>query len=139
MFPTWRWQPWKVQLHLSRDSVAAGDDVDSHDRNLNVARRQKLSDLVQTLVHDGYLPSIIGGRATWVVRAGEGGKVLAVVAAQWVRPELVVGPHTRVGAVGASLYFRYLTQRDPQTVLAQIRSARSDAELEMALARFARA
>ena len=30
------WQPGVVRLHLSRDSVAAGDDADSHDLDVEV-------------------------------------------------------------------------------------------------------
>jgi hypothetical protein len=112
-----------VLLHLSRDSVAAGDDVESHDQDVEVDERRNLATFIQMTVRDGYLPIISGGKATWVALSGRRGKWLAVVAAQWKQPQLIVDFGTEVGAIGDSLHFRYLTQRDPQELLDEVRAA----------------
>jgi hypothetical protein len=122
------WQPGAVHLRLSRDSVAAGDDVESHDQDVDVDERRNLATFLQMTIRDGYLPIISGGKATWVAMSGRRGKPLAVVAAQWKSPQLVVDFGTEVGAIGDSLHFRYLTQRDPQEVLDEMRAARARTE-----------
>ena len=73
------------------------------------------------IVRDGYLPIVSGGKATWVAMSGRGGKSLAVVATQWKSPQLVVEFGTEVGAIGDSVHFRYITQRDPQHLLDEMR------------------
>lgn len=121
------WQPGTVRLHLSRDSVASGDDVDSHDRDVDVDERCSLATFIQMTVRDGYLPIISGGKATWVAMSGRNGKPVAVVAADWTKPELIVGSRTEVCSIGDSLHFRYLTQRDPQELLDEMRAAHTRA------------
>jgi hypothetical protein len=116
-----------VRLHLSRDSVAAGDDVEAHDQDVEVDERRNLATFIQMTVRDGYLPTISGGKATWVAMSGRHGKPLAVVAAQWKAPQLIVAFGTEVGAIGDSLHFRYLTQRDPQELLDEMRAAHAGA------------
>ena len=118
------WQPLRVQLHISRDSVAAGDDVEPHDTAIEVDERRNLATFIQLLHRDGYLPRVSGGQATWIALAGRRDRALAAVAEQWKSPELVVEFGTEVGAIGDSLHFRYQTQRDPQLVLDELRAAR---------------
>jgi hypothetical protein len=112
-----------VRLHLSRDSVAAGDDVESHDETVEVDERRNLATFIQLTVRDGYLPTVLGGMASWVAMAGRSGKPLAIVAAQWKVPQLVVDFGTEVGSIGDSLHFRYVSQRDPQDVFDEMRAA----------------
>ena len=91
-----------MQFHISRDSVAAGDDVESHDMVIEVDERRNLATFIQLLRRDGYLPRISGGQATWIALAGRRGRALAVTAEQWKLPELVVEFGTEVGAIGDS-------------------------------------
>jgi hypothetical protein len=67
-----------MRMRLSRDSVAAGDDVESHDEIREVDPRRPLERLVRELHRDHYLASIQGGRATWIVRTSKNGEALAV-------------------------------------------------------------
>ena len=117
------WQAFGVRILLSRDSVAAGDDVESHDLEIEVDERRNLSTFIQMTVRDGYLPRISGGKATWVCMSGRRGRPLAVVAEQWKTPRLIVAFGTQVGSIGDALHFRYLSQRDPQDVLDEYRPA----------------
>jgi hypothetical protein len=111
-----------VRILLSRDSVAAGDDVESHDLEIEVDERRNLSTFIQMTVRDGYLPRISGGNATWVCMSGRRGRRLAVVAEQWKTPQLIVTFGTQIGSIGDSLHFRYVSQRSPQDVLDQYRA-----------------
>jgi len=122
-----------MRIQVSRDSVAAGDDIESHDVYFDVDEEQNLAEFIQRMVGVSYLASIGGGLATWVVRAGRGGAPLAIVAQQWAEPVLLLDQSTVVKAIGDELHFSYLAQRDPQKVLEQVTAARSDAELEAAL------
>ena len=113
-----------MQLHISRDSVAAGVDIESHDTAIEVDERRNLATFIQLLRRDGYLPRVSGGQATWIAMAGRRGQALAVVAEQWKSPELVVEFGTEVGEIGDSLHFRYQKQRDPQLMLEELLAAR---------------
>jgi len=115
-----------VLIHLSRESVAAGDDVESHDQDVEVDNRRSLVLVLADITRDGYLPLIQGGRATWLVRANRGGRVLAVLAQnwdRWDRAALVVEPSIDVSEVGDTLHFEYLAQRDATGVLDEFRSS----------------
>ncbi|MFD7583731.1 hypothetical protein ACFV61_35720, partial [Kitasatospora sp. NPDC059817] len=73
-----------MRIHLTRDSVAAGDDAGApHPAALTLPDDL---DLPQALVALGlprpYLPLIGGGRASWILRTGDGAP-LAVLAQQW--------------------------------------------------------
>lgn len=52
-------------LHITRDSVAAGDDVDApHRRRITVAASTSLSEVLAEVRRLGYLARISGGKAT---------------------------------------------------------------------------
>jgi len=56
-----------MQVFLTRDSVAAGDDVDApHDMTITVPDGSSIEAIVATVAKSGYLASIRGGKATWV-------------------------------------------------------------------------
>jgi hypothetical protein len=108
-----------VLIRLSRDSVAAGDDLESHDQELEVDGRRPLARFVYDLVRDHYLPSIQGGNATWIVRTSRQGTVLGVVSTRYHDPQplhFIDGRHRDLSEVGGTLYFEYAAQRDPQEV-----------------------
>jgi hypothetical protein len=113
-------------LHLSRDSVTAGDDVESHDQDFEIDGRRALVLVIAAIARDGYLPSIQGGHATWVVRTTERGRALAVLAQKWHswdRAELLVEPSIDMSRVGDTLHFEYLAQRATKAVLNELRSS----------------
>jgi hypothetical protein len=101
-----------VELRISRDSVAAGDDVDPHDRVIDVDGHTALGDIVASILGRNYLASIRGGEATWVVRAGRRGEALGVVAQQWATPRLL-HPEAAITTLGHELHFDYQAQNDP--------------------------
>lgn len=106
-----------MNLRLSRDSVAAGDDVDSHDQLLTIESEQTVAAVLGSVARGNYLAWISGGRATWVATAGRHGRPLAVVAQEWESPRFVVDPNTEIGAIGGAVHFQYLAQRDPHAAL----------------------
>lgn len=111
-------------LHLTRDSVAAGDDLDApHASTLLVPDDQTTEALIAAIHASGYLPRIAGGAATWSVVSD---RPLAVIAQQWPEPRMVTGlPHPpeqlRREGGGYRFHVNYLVQQDPVTVLEVLR------------------
>ncbi|MGW3179998.1 hypothetical protein ACWDD9_12105 [Kitasatospora sp. NPDC001119] len=109
-----------MRIHLTRDSVAAGDDADAP--HAGTATLPDGLDAPAALTALGLprprLPLIGGGLATWVVRAADG-TPLAVLAQQWPRPRPLPawqGPLDRLaGADGTvRLHVEYRRQLDPE-------------------------
>jgi hypothetical protein len=115
-----------VKVTVDRMSVAAGDDAVPHARLIDVPPDRRLSDVVNDLVEHHYLASIVGGRATWILVAGQ--RPLAVLAQQWAEPRYLVDsaqPISSFGTTdGVSLMFRYWLQRDPDHVFAELAAGR---------------
>ena len=115
-----------MQITLTRDSVAMGDDaLAPHERTVELPDPATVGDAV-AVVARGYLASISGGRATWVVRVGASAlssdrPAVAVVAQQWTGPVLLVDPATPLGPDERLVHADYLTQRDPDVVLEELR------------------
>jgi hypothetical protein len=112
-----------MEVRLTRDSVAAGDDVESHDVSFEIDHRRKLSLFLVEIGRRSYLPGIHGGAATWVVRTGRGGQPVAVIAAQWNEPAMLVGRGAELAEFGDAYLFEYLAQEDPQAVVNRLRPA----------------
>jgi len=112
-----------MEVKLTRDSVAAGDDVESHDVSFEIDHRRKLSLFLAEIGRRSYLPRIYGGAATWVVRTGRGGQPVAVIAAQWIAPAMLVSLGAELSDFGDTYHFEYLAQEDPQAVLNHLRPA----------------
>lgn len=83
--------------------------------------RRKLANFLAEIGRRSYLPSIHGGAATWVVRAGRGGPAVAVIAAQWSNPVLLVDSSVELADYGDTFHFEYLAQEDPQAVMDRLR------------------
>lgn len=112
-----------LQVHLTRDSVAAGDDFDPpHSRHLRVPKRDHALALVGEVLKHSYLPCIVGGKATWVVTSHE---PFAVCAQEWAEPKNLGLPvpieilATEGGEI--RLHFSYIGQVDPMVVLNVLR------------------
>jgi hypothetical protein len=107
-----------VRVLLTRNSVAAGDDIDApHKKRVTLADCDLATDLVDFIVAKGYLPKIVGGAATWVATSHE---PFAVCAQQWSQCKPLKQP-TRVSALKATdgavrIHFSYLAQMDPEVV-----------------------
>jgi hypothetical protein len=106
-----------VQVRLTRDDVAAGDDPE--ERVLEVDERQKLSQFL-TSTGRTYLPRIYGGHATWIVRRGRRGKAIAVFAQEWGRAEMIGSATESIAAI-CDLHFEYRAQADAGETLDEMR------------------
>jgi hypothetical protein len=116
-----------MKAYVTRDSVAAGDDVDApHARTLELPDVGDVRALV-TAVKGGYpLPGISGGKATWVLSSGT---PLAVVAQQWARHRLVCWKAMRISELDVNagvlgLHFSYLAQIPPEQAVDVLRRLR---------------
>src|SRR5262249_7279956 len=115
-----------VSLVVQRDSVCAGDDCDApHELKLSVGDNT-LRDVVRELLGKGYLASIAGGRATWILEAS---RPLAVLAQQWEQPRFLVDPEAAIGKYISrdrppDLRLRYWCQVDPDKVFECLRDGR---------------
>jgi hypothetical protein len=104
-----------VKVFVTRDSVAAGDDIESHDRKFKIPDVKDIPSLVREVVAGYDLPRIGMGQATWCLASGS---PLAVVAQQWSEPKIIASAISRLtdcdiehGVV--RLHFSYLAQIDP--------------------------
>ena len=92
---------------IDRDSVHAGDDLESHAMSITLNPLATLRTLIEVIQDMDYLPRISGGKATWVVYSS--GKPLGVFAQQWSEPKLTVPPEGIVdenfGNIGSRLLF----------------------------------
>ena len=115
-----------MSVIVDRDSVAAGDDTDSHAVTASVPVASNLAELVTSAVHVCPLPSISGDRATWLIDVG--GTCVGVIAQQWSRPKFVVSEHLSVTQLftgsSSKVQFRYWNQADPDVVFAALRDGR---------------
>jgi hypothetical protein len=117
-----------LTLHLTRDSVAAGDDVDApHEMALLVADEATTEEMIAAIQAAEYLPRIASGRATWSVFSE---RTLAVIAQQWPEPRMVSdGPHPpgqlQQDGSGYRFHVKYHAQQDPETVLAMMRKVQA--------------
>jgi hypothetical protein len=117
-----------MEFHVDRDSVAAGDDVESHARRFTFPDGLAIEEVVERIVASGYLPMIAGGAATWSVSSGV---PIAVVAQQWPHAKHVSWQRVdasklrrRDGVIG--LRFDYHAQREPEVVLEILRRLHLD-------------
>lgn len=118
----------KITVHLNRDSVHPGDDLESHASTVEVDSAQDIGSLLKQLARN-YLPSIAGGKATWIVScSGNCLRPLGVLAQQWKDPHLRVPAEALVGHVlgteRPSISFEYWCQKDPTLVFSAISSGK---------------
>ncbi|MGJ8730975.1 hypothetical protein ACRW9N_10950 [Listeria aquatica] len=57
-------------IDIDRESVAMGDDVDSHKMSLQIDSSTTYRFLFKGLLKNGYIPSIQGNNVVWVLRHG---------------------------------------------------------------------
>jgi hypothetical protein len=111
--------PWriiaggKLTVAITRDSVAMGDDVESHDRFVQANRNSTLGEVVVDILGAGYLPGIVGGKATWRIHLGRDGEPVGVAAQQWQAPRFCGDPARPIAVLPHRVHFEYLTQQDP--------------------------
>lgn len=109
-----------MKIYATRDSVAAGDDVDApHERVFSFPEPLSTLDAISRIVADGYLAKIAGGQATW---SAVSGVPLAVVAQQWSEPRVVPWRDLPLSELEQQdgmyrIHFNYHVQRNPEDVL----------------------
>ena len=127
-------------VSIDRDSVHAGDDLESHVMSITLAPSATLRTLIDVIQEMDYLPPISGGKATWVVYSS--GKPLGVLAQQWSEPKLTMPDHSVVDQYFANieprLLFRYWCQADPDQVFSAIKAGYAHCECESQMQRLHR-
>ena len=112
-----------VIIAVDRDSVAAGDDTESHAATAMVSADSNVIELIAAALRACPLASISGDKATWLIDVDS--TCIGVIAQQWPRPKFIIAEHTRVTDVlagkGKSVHFRYWCQADPDAVFAAVR------------------
>ena len=112
---------------FQRDSVAAGDDVTApHQETIKFESSASIESVLEKILAARYLPSIQGGKATWIV---VGKFPLAVVAQQWLHPRYMIASTTPVEeliefSAKYQLDFRYWAQADPNKVVDSIKQGK---------------
>ena len=120
-----------MSLYVTRESVAAGDDVDApHARTFSIPEAASLETVLATVLAARYLPSISGGLATWSVASNI---PLAVIAQQWSAPRMLFCTGEDLKMLDREhgvlrLHFNYHAQLDPEIVLEVLRRLRLRAE-----------
>ena len=103
-----------------RDSVAAGDDAFApHEKKVKVENDETIESVIEKISAGPYLPSIQGGKATWIV-IGKG--PLAIIAQQWPKPYYLVEPGAPIENLieftnDHQLEFKYWCQVEPNEVI----------------------
>ncbi|MGY6161181.1 hypothetical protein [Paraburkholderia strydomiana] len=107
------------KIVVTRDSVAAGDDIDApHRLEFGISSDRAIADILRYVSQLSYLPSVVGGKATW---SAVSGRPLAVIAQQWPAPKpLSVLPiafsDLDSRSDGLYLHFNHHAQVDPDIV-----------------------
>jgi hypothetical protein len=118
-----------LTVQVDRNSVHASDEAPP--KRITVQPDATIRTMLELATAEAYLPSISGGKATWVVESAAAGAGVAFVpialcAQQWAEPVFLVASDSSVAALFGSatprLYFRYRCQEDPSAVLAEIRA-----------------
>ena len=113
-----------MKLHITRDSVALGDDIDApHDASLTIHEPRSIPELVAAVIERYPLPRISAGRATWVLMSRV---PLAVLAQEWSEPRTFTRPadwSRDLDWEGKTLrlHIRYLAQKPPDLVYEVLR------------------
>ncbi len=107
-----------MHLLVTRDSVHASDDIDPpHQRRFEIEQPVDVLRLVETVAKTGYLPLIMGGKATWVVLS----PVPVCIYTQQTGTATSVSMDVRLGELEQHdgifrLHFSYLAQLEPELV-----------------------
>lgn len=116
-----------MKLHITRDSVAAGDDVDApHDREMDLPEGCTVEQAVTLIFEADYLANIVGGKATWSIVSN---RPIAVGAQQWENPKMLSAFPYEFGELNVEngvlhIHITYHAQQDPDVVFEVLRHLR---------------
>ena len=113
-----------MKVHLTRDSVANGDDA--YPKELIVSNDAGLAEILRVVSHSNFLASISGGKATWTIVSRI---PIAVVAQQWEEPKMLM-PVPSLSSLNfsgnvLSMHFEYRVQQDPNLVYEEFQRVHS--------------
>lgn len=112
-----------MKVHVTRDSVCQADDVDApHARQFTFPYGSSTQEFLSKIVKSGYLASIDGGYASWVVISNI---PIAVVAQQWPAARLLtlsLNDQEKTDRANGeiTLHFEYHQQADPEAIYARL-------------------
>ncbi len=113
-----------MKIRINRDSVCAGDDCISHEKEFEIKDDMTLSEFLEIQKDVFPLASISGGKATWVLK---GETYLAVLAQQWSEPKyaadalsLIKDNLNKSDKYRGELHFHYYAQDNPIKVYNKI-------------------
>jgi hypothetical protein len=105
-----------MQLRVSRSSLNAADDVESHEQVFDVDPRRTVVAVIDEVVRrGGFLPRA-GMGDCWTARDGRGGPALAVViqgGSSWESARSLASPDTEIAAVADVLFFEHAARHSP--------------------------
>ena len=113
----WRKQKLNnLRISIDRDSVCAGDDIDSHRIELEFDEKATIQDLINKIKKINYLAQISGGKATWILM--KQGNEIAVLAQQWRNAKYLISEKTLLSDLTLKenqigLFFKYRGQWPP--------------------------
>lgn len=113
-----------IKIMLTRDSVCAGDDFDGlHKKILNLYPDESVNKLIDKIFEIKYLPTISGGKATWVVKTNTIN--IAVLAVQWNQVKYFIDDKLTLDKLGLidnklNINIEYYTQIDPEYIYKEI-------------------
>jgi hypothetical protein len=108
-----------VNVFLTRDSVAAGDDIDApHKKTMVISNTSNVEEIIIAVVNSHYLASISGGYATWSAISNI---PVAVVAQEWDKPKMLSAIPVKLSSLDVvdnaiRLHFCYHAQKNPDDV-----------------------
>jgi hypothetical protein len=119
----------QLSVSIDRDSVHAGDDVESHALTLIADADETLAGFIARLRARRYFPGISGGEATWIVESsGHGSRPIGVLAQQWPEPKWLVQRELALKShfegTTPAIRFKYWCQADPEAVFSALESGR---------------
>ena len=115
----------ELNLLLARDSVCMFDDIDApHKKLTSISQKATLEELTKTIIRSKYLPTIQGGKATWVLKFGN--KPVAVIAQEWREAKFLVDKDIFIceftnAEQSIDFYLSYLVQKNPTEIFDSLR------------------
>ena len=119
-----------MKIEIDRDSVAAGDDMESHSVFIKISDDIRVKDLIKKAKKACPFASICGGEATWIIYVGshEEKKCIGVSAQQWSEDRLLVSKDITAKSVFEGIEnkmkFYYWAQNDPNEVFETLKQGK---------------
>ena len=99
-----------LKVRVNRDSVCAADDIDSHEKDIEVRSFTEPEAFIQAVTSAYGMPMIEGGHAAWVVTLN--GDKIGVHAQEWNTPRATVSELRFLDS--NEVFLQYHAQADPE-------------------------